>query len=142
MNHQRTPCHATSFAPHDPRRSLAMDLPLSLAGDVINFRGFVFAPVHPWGVFLLFSTVIRELGLRVEEIFPHTPGCHARRRTPRGWEAVEVQCTVRSSEMRVHTADLASGALLICWEDDWPECPVRVVELRTEIERLTRVRVL
>jgi hypothetical protein len=119
-----------------------MELPSSLVGDVINFRGFVYAPLHAWGVYSLFSTVIRELRLQVEETFPHIPGCRARRRTPRGWEPVVVRCTVHSSEMRVHAADLASGSLLICWEDDWPECPVRVIELRPVIQRLTRVPAL
>jgi hypothetical protein len=119
-----------------------MELRSSLVGDVINFRGFVYAPLHAWGVFSLFSTVIRELRLQVEEIFPHTPGCAARRRTARGWESIVVRCTVHSSDMRVHADDLASGSLLICWEDDWPECPVRVIELRTVIQRLTRVPTL
>jgi hypothetical protein len=53
-----------------------------------------------------------------------------------------VRCTVHSSEMRVHADDLASGSLLICWEDDWPECPVRVIELRPVIQRLRRVPTL
>ena len=28
--------------------------------------------------------------------------------------------------------------LIVCWENNWPECPLEVIELKTEFERLQR----
>lgn len=42
----------------------------------------------------------------------------------------------RSSNFRMHGHDAARCDLVVCWEHDWKDCPVRVVELKSKIEEL------
>jgi hypothetical protein len=113
-----------------------MKQPPSIVGDLINFRGFVYAPCNPQGVFLLFGTLVRDLRLQVEEVWPQIPYCIARRFTARGWERIALRFTHKSSEAREHALTPQSGELLLCWDHDWPDCPVEVMELQTVIRRL------
>lgn len=41
-----------------------------------------------------------------------------------------------SRSFRNHGHDPAGCELVVCWEHDWPECPIEVLELRGVVERL------
>jgi hypothetical protein len=41
-----------------------------------------------------------------------------------------------SSEFRRHRHDANRCDLVVCWKHDWPECPVKVLELETEVEKI------
>jgi len=34
--------------------------------------------------------------------------------------------------------DPAACDLIVCWEHNWPECPLEVIELRSVVDRLKR----
>jgi hypothetical protein len=108
-----------------------------LVGDPINFRGMVYAPMNEAGVILLFSKVMNDLGIFYESTpsagFPDMIG---RRRTSKGLEKVFVEFEYKSKNFLTHKHDPKICDLVVCWEHNWPDCPVEVITLKEVIEQL------
>ena len=111
----------------------------SIVGDLINFRGLVYAPINENGVVYLFGKVTEDLHMYVEEIKPGFPDCIARRFTGKGWERIRVEFEFRSSHFKHHGHDPEGCDVVVCWEHDWKECPLEVIDLRTEIRDMENV---
>lgn len=107
-------------------------------GPPLNFRELRYEPINEAGVIYLFGMVARELGFVVESIATGYPDCDAKRRTSRGlYEAVRIEFEFKASNFATHRHDPAGCDLIVCWEDDWPNCPVDVLELKDEIKKLS-----
>lgn len=108
-------------------------------GAPINFRGLRHAPINEQGVVYLFGMVSYELGLIVEAVQTGYPDCEAKRcidQRENRWQRVRIEFEFRSRNFRDHGHDPAKCDLIVCWEHDWPECPLEVIELRTVIDAL------
>jgi len=108
-------------------------------GAPINFRGLRHAPINEQGVVYLFGMVSAELGLIVEAVQASYPDCEAKRcvdARKNRWQRVRVEFEFYSSNFREHGHNLAGCDMIVCWEHDWPECPLEVVELRSVIDQL------
>ena len=108
----------------------------SVVGDLINFRGLVYSPMNENGVIFIFGKVIEDLNMYIEEIKPGFPDCIGRRFTGRGWEKVSIEFEYRSSNFGEHKHNPKECDIIVCWEHDWPECPIEVIELRDRIKSL------
>ena len=108
----------------------------SVVGDLINFRGLVYSPVNEQGVVYLFSKVAEDLNMYVEEVRTAFPDCIARRFDGRGWEKVYIEFEFASANFVAHGHDAEECDMIVCWEHDWPDCPLEVLELREEIKGL------
>jgi len=108
----------------------------SVVGDLINFRGLVYAPVNENGVILLFGKIAADLNMYVEEIRPAFPDCVARRFTGKGWEKILIEFEFRASHFQDHNHDPKGCDVIVCWENDWAECPIEVLELKEIIKDL------
>lgn len=83
--------------------------------------------------------VCKELDYVVEIVKPGFPDCEAKRRVlgKEGmWERVRIEFEFRSRNFRSHGHNPVQCDVIVCWEDDWPECPIEVLELWKVIERL------
>jgi hypothetical protein len=106
-------------------------------GHLLNFRGLLHAPVNEQGVVLLFGAVAGELGFLIEGIGTEFPDCDAKRHAEDGTlERVRIEFEHRSRSFREHEHDPARCDLIVCWEHNWPDCPVEVLELRTRIRQM------
>ena len=108
-------------------------------GTFLNFRGLQHAPTNEQGVVFLFGMVCSDLGFAVEAVKTGYPDCDAKRRINRQqdqWERVRVEFEFKSSEFKNHGHDPSNCDLIVCWIDDWQECPLEVLELKTAIEDL------
>ncbi|MGD9719760.1 MAG: homing endonuclease associated repeat-containing protein [Pirellulales bacterium] len=108
-------------------------------GAPINFRGLRHAPINEQGVVYLFGIVSHELGLIVEAVQAGYPDCEAKRcvnAKDNRWQRVRIEFEFRSRNFVDHGHNPAGADLIVCWEHNWPECPLEVIELRTVIERL------
>ncbi len=106
-------------------------------GDPLGFRALLHAPVNEQGVVLLFGMVAGELGFAIDTVQPGFPDCDAKRRVgPARWESVRIEFEFRSRAFREHRHDVAGCDLIVCWEHDWPDCPIEVLELRAAIAEL------
>lgn len=106
-------------------------------GAPIDFRGLRHAPINEQGVVFLFGMVSRELGFLVEAVHASFPDCEAKRLVDRKndrWQRVRIEFEFRSRTFLDHGHDPAKCDLIICWQHNWPECPLEVVELRKVIE--------
>ncbi len=108
----------------------------SIVGDLIDFRGLVYSPVNENGVIFLFGKVVEDLNMYVEEVKPGFPDCVGRRFTGKGWERVYVEFEHKSLNFKTHGHDVDECDMIICWEHNWTECPLEVIELKEVIKGL------
>jgi hypothetical protein len=104
----------------------------SIVGDLIGKRGVVYAPINRAGVLFLFSRLLDEFDMLVEQIAEDCNFIIALRRLEPGWERVKISLALKSSDL--HTDSNIDGDLLICWHHDWPECPLKTFELKALFE--------
>lgn len=106
-------------------------------GEPLDFRGLRHAPVNEQGVVYLFGMVSRELGFLVESVRQRYPDCEALEQTPgksSRWRRVRIEFEFQTSKFK-HPAE--GTDIVVCWEHDWPDCPVkRVIELKSKIKEL------
>lgn len=114
----------------------------SIVGDLINFRGLVYAPTNENGVIFLFGKIADDLNMYIEEIKPGFPDCIGRRFIGRGWERVTIEFEYQSYNFKQHGHDAEQCDIIICWEHNWPECPIEVIELKSEIQGLENYPIL
>lgn len=108
-------------------------------GPFLNFRGLQHAPINEQGVVFLFGMVAFDLGYVVEGVGTGFPDCEAKRcvsRTGDVWERVRVEFEFQSRNFHTHGHDPGGCDVVVCWEHNWPDCPVEVLKLRSAIERL------
>jgi hypothetical protein len=83
--------------------------------------------------------VSRELGFSVEALqqgFPDCEGKYLHDKSRQLWAKARVEFEFKASNFREHGHDDNECDVIVCWENNWPDCPLRVVELRSEIMRL------
>ena len=110
-----------------------------LYGEPLDFRGLRYSPVNEQGVVYLFGMVSRELGFLIESIRTDFPDCEGKRcldTQSRTWEHVRIEFEYKSSSFSEHGHDPEGCDLIVCWIHDWSDCPIEVLELRTEIKKL------
>jgi hypothetical protein len=109
-------------------------------GPFLNFRGLQHAPINEQGVVFLFGIVAFDLGYVVEGVGTGFPDCEAKRCVSKAgdvWERVRIEFEFRSRNFVAHGHDPAACDVIVCWEDNWPDSPVEVLELRSAIESLS-----
>ena len=108
-------------------------------GAPIDFRGLRHAPVNEQGVVFLFGMVAYELGFIVEAVHAAFPDCEAKRcidQKHQRWQRVRIEFEYQSRTFRDHGHDPSGCDLIVCWEHNWPECPLQVLELRRVLHDL------
>ncbi|MEW6685085.1 MAG: winged helix-turn-helix domain-containing protein [Candidatus Edwardsbacteria bacterium] len=108
----------------------------SIVGDPINFEGLIYGPLNENGVIFLFSKIHDKLGINIEAIQATYPDAKARRKTAKGWEDIWVEFEYKSSQFKIHKHDPKECDIIVCWEHDWKECPIEVIELKSVIQKL------
>ncbi len=111
---------------HEIRSSKAR----SIVGDPIAVDGLVYGPLNENGVIFLFSKLQNKLGIVIENIQAAFPDAKGRKKTQKGWEEVWIEFEYRSSNFAVHGHDPSQCDIIVCWEHDWNECPLDVIELK------------
>ena len=147
-NKRNTSKLATSFIPSQPHerqqtlftQRITTSRRRSEYGEPIDFRGLRHAPINEQGVVYLFGMISRELGFLVEAVRTDFPDCEAKReiRGRRGrWETVRIEFEFKSATFKIHGHKEDDCDLIICWEHDWSDCPLEVLELKTAIKYLS-----
>jgi Homing endonuclease associated repeat len=96
-------------------------------------------PTNEQGVLFLFGAIAEELGFLVTHLQIGFPDCEAMREVAPGvWQRVDIELEQYSRNFVLHLHDPSKCDLIVCWEHNWPECPLEVIELKTEFERLQR----
>ena len=123
---ERLPRSLTSWPPPERRY-----------GAPLNYPGFLHQPVNEQGVVLLFGALARPLGFAIEHVSGQFPDCEAKRRVGLDvWERCRIEFEYQSRNFQTHGHDPQGCDLIVCWEDNWPDSPVPVMQLRAEVGRL------
>ena len=110
--------------------------PAQLYGEPIDFRGLRHAPINEQGVVFLFGMVSRELGFYIEAIqqgFPDCEGKYLHYQKKNLWAKARIEFEFRASSFKEHGHDPNGCNFVVCWINDWSDCPMNVIELRKEI---------
>ena len=122
-------------------QKIKSDKPMLFYGEPIDFRGFRHAPINELGVVYLFGMVSKELGFYIESIQAGFPDCEGKfLYNPKKnlWAKARIEFEFKASNFREHGHDPNQCDFIVCWENDWPDSPVTVIELKTEILKLKR----
>jgi hypothetical protein len=108
-------------------------------GKTLNFRHFAYTPTYENEVVSIFSAVAGELGFEIITIRDAFPDCKARRKSQNFRNRMQdclIEFEFKSSDFVKHKHPIDGCNLVICWEHDWLECPIEVLNLKTEINKL------
>lgn len=105
-------------------------------GNILGVRGIVYEPINEQGVILLFAALCHDLGFMIEGIRSSFPDALLRKKNDKGtWTSCRAEFEYRSSNFKTHKHDPRRCDLIICWENDWPDCPVDVLCLKEVANR-------
>lgn len=93
-----------------------------------------FAPTNEAGVLAAFACHARELGFTILRLQAAFPDCEALREVgPNKGQRVLIELEYESRNFLDHLHPITGCDLIVCWINNWPECPLEVIELRTAI---------
>jgi len=110
-----------------------------IVGEPLELGVMRWAPTNEMGVVALFIEYRKELGFPIIEIirsqFPdaivfETSGNRLVRRY--------IEFEYKSSGFKSHLKSRRKCHYVVCWEHNWRDCPVQVIELRSELEKIMK----
>lgn len=118
-----------------------------VSGPPLAFRGMAAAPVNEMGVVLVFGMIAADIGYAVDAIGTAFPDCTGRRLVAGGaagargvaddrWEPVRIEFEYRSRSFYYHGHDADECDVIVCWQHDWPDCPIEVLALEDVVAAL------
>ena len=97
----------------------------------------VYCPTNEAGVAVLFGAVARELGFRITRVQNGFPDCEAMREVAPGrLQPKRIEFEFESKNFLAHQHALPKCDMIVCWRHNWPDCPLEVVELSSEVKGL------
>jgi hypothetical protein len=104
-------------------------------GPLIHPYPLAHGPMNELGVLFLFGTVAAELGFVVTWIRMEFPDCEAMILVGDDkWQRIRIEFEYESRNFLKHLHDTKECDLIVCWKHNWPECPVKVLELRKVLQ--------
>jgi hypothetical protein len=95
------------------------------------------SPANELGVVFLFGAMAERMGFVVHRLQAEFPDCEAIRQVGEDkWQKVRIEFEYESRNFLKHMHVASECDLIVCWKDNWPECPLEVVELRGEIAKI------
>ena len=99
------------------------------------------APTNEAGVLVLFGALAKRLGFMILRVQQGFPDIEALRLCKDGqWRWVRIELEYESRNFLLHKHDVNGCDLIVCWVNNWPSCPVEVVELSRLIAENARDR--
>ena len=111
---------------------------LRIVGPRSQIPDLVYEPVNEMGVIFLFAKYHKELGIEyIEGIQQGFPDAFGRRRIGRTeYEPVNIEFEYKSLDFKNHQHDPNQCDIIVCWEHNWPQCPLEVIELKSTVPKL------
>jgi len=109
-----------------------------IVGPRSQIPDLVYEPVNEQGVIFLFAKYHKELGIEyIEGIQQGFPDAFGRRKIGRTeYEPVDIEFEFRSLDFKTHQHDPKQCDIVVCWENNWPQCPLEVIDLKTALAKL------
>jgi Homing endonuclease associated repeat len=108
-----------------------------ICGPPLVAGPMVYAPTNESGVLLLFGAFARDMGFSILHTQAGFPDCVAMREIEAGrWQRVRIEIEYQSRNFLSHMHPISGCELIVCWEHNWPECPLEVIELGKTVGNL------
>jgi HNH endonuclease len=105
-------------------------------GTVLRSGPMVCAPTNENGVLVLFGAMAEKLGFLILRVQVGFPDVEAWRIVgPDRLQRVKIEVEYQSRNFVAHHHNAKGCDLIVCWEHNWPECPVEVIELKRLMEK-------
>jgi len=105
-------------------------------GDILGIRGIVYEPINEQGVILLFVALCYDLGFRIEAVKTKFPDALLIRKNDREtYSKCLAEFEFQASNYRLHKHPIKGCGLIICWSNDWKDCPIEILELKTMVRK-------
>jgi hypothetical protein len=96
-----------------------------------------FAPTNEAGVLAAFACYARELGFTILRLQAAFPDCEALREVgPNKGQRVLIELEYESRNFLDHMHPITGCDLIVCWINNWPDCPLEVIELSSVLRDL------
>lgn len=106
-------------------------------GPLIRAGALVYGPTNELGVVCLFCALAEELGFLILRVQMGYPDCEAMRVVEESrLKPVRIEFEFKSRNFLMHKHDPAGCDLIVCWENNWLDAPLEVLELKSAVERL------
>jgi len=103
-------------------------------GALIAAWGHVYGPTSEGGVISLFGAMAVSLGFLILKIQTEFPDCEALRVAGKDRNRpVKIEFELESRNFLRHMHDPTKCDIIVCWEHNWPECPLEVIELKKAV---------
>jgi len=103
-------------------------------GALIAAWGHVYGPTNEGGVISLFGAMAVSLGFLILKIQTEFPDCEALRVAGKDRNRpVKIEFELESRNFLRHMHDPNGCDIIVCWEHNWPECPLEVIELKKAV---------
>ncbi|HEY1936926.1 MAG TPA: hypothetical protein VGJ33_03230 [Candidatus Angelobacter sp.] len=123
------------MAAAQPVPSLILGQPVY--GEYIGWDPLICAPTNEQGVVFLFGAMAVSLGFLVLRIQTEFPDCEAFRIVAENrLQRVRIEIEKESRNFMRHMHNPNGCDLIVCWEHNWEECPLPVIELKKELGKL------
>ena len=121
-----------------PARKKEKKKRLRIVGPRSQIPDLVYEPVNEQGVIFLFAKYHKELGIEyIEGIQQGFPDAFGRRKIGKTeYEPVDIEFEFRSLDFKNHQHDPNQCDIIVCWEHNWPQCPLEVIELKSTLPRV------
>jgi len=113
-----------------------------IVGPRSQIPDLVYEPINEMGVIFLFAKYHKELGIEyIEGIQQGFPDAFGRRKIGKTeYEPVDIEFEFKSLDFKNHQHDPNQCDIIVCWEHNWKECPIEVIELKTAISKMPATR--
>src|SRR5579859_479740 len=107
-------------------------------GAPLGLPFMAFAPLSELAVVFMCGAMAMKLGFTMLRMPGTFPDAEAMRSTDgKRCQLVRVEFELESRNFLRHAHDPKKCDLIICWEHNWPECPLPVLELKTLVKQMT-----
>lgn len=114
-----------------------------VVGEPMELGVMRWTPTNEMGVVALFIEFRKELEFPfIEVIRTNFPDAAVFQAASNGYIRKYIEFEFRSSGYKAHLKSKRKCHYVVCWEHDWKDCPIPVIELRKEIPTiLSKVRI-
>jgi hypothetical protein len=103
-------------------------------GTPLMHEVMCYAPTNEMGVMVLFGADAKRLGFKILRLQAGCPDCEAMIEVAPGrWQRIRIEFEYESRNFLAHMHSLDDCDLIVCWEHNWQNCPVPVLELKRAI---------
>jgi len=105
-----------------------------ISGPSLVPMGMAYGPANEMGVVFLFGMMAHVLGFDVTWIGSEFPDCEAMREVEPGrWQHQRLEFEFESRNFLRHMHEAEFCDVVVCWEHNWEQCPLDVVELKSTL---------